>query len=681
MAAENPNLVPDPNQADPVLGQTQRSCPKCGLLVSPALSSCPNDGTLFEKPVSRISQLAGQYEFISEIGAGGMGVIYKARHLGLNRLVAIKMLHVNRLDDQRIRRFQQEAKAVSNLDHPAIVRVYDFGVSETGQPHLVLDFIDGQNLEQVIKAEGSLPILAVTSIFSQICDAIEHAHNKGILHRDIKPSNIMLIDGPDGAKQVKIVDFGIAKIIDPSPEQGVSLTATGEVFGSPLYMSPEQGMGKKLDGRSDVYSAGCVLFECLTGAPPFIAANAFDTIMKHCSDQPPTLREASLGKEFSPEFERVAERVLAKDPDDRYQTMGELKHAIIDASKAKSGDQFGAAARQQAQSLLQRRGLFVAVAGLLLFSAGGVWLVSLPVAKPLPGKNASEAQRKGENKDAQTGHERSAVNPSGAATKPTEDEGFAPSALFINSEQPGKDLFIRQVNTPDNRQIRANYLSTDEHLDALRDISPGNITEAYFEKTSLSGRGLSNLKHFPLKLLSLNGSHGISSEGMACVGSLTTLEELRLDDTPTTDERLPNIGDLENLKTLTLRRTQVSGSGLSYLAKRLRHLENLDVTGCPYIGDLDMSIFSEFKSLKVLQLKDLSKITDKGLESLRSCARLTGLNLSGTNIGDRGLKMLSTMRNLSCLYLIDCPKVTEKGLLDIKRKIPAIRLVRHAQQT
>jgi len=674
MIADNPEIEPHANQADPALGQTQRSCPKCGLLVSPALSSCPNDGTVFDKPASRqVSYLAGQYEFISEIGAGGMGVIYKARHLGLNRLVAIKMLHVNRMDDQRTRRFQLEAKAVSNLDHPAIVRVYDFGVSETGQPHLVLDFIDGQNLEQMIKTDGSLSIPEATAIFTQICDAIEHAHRKGILHRDIKPSNIMLVEGPVGTKLVKIVDFGIAKIIDPSQEQGVSLTQTGEVFGSPLYMSPEQALGRRLDGRSDVYSTGCVLFETLTGSPPFVAANAIDTLMKHCSADVPTLREGSLGKEFSPAFESLIQKTLAKEPDDRYQTMGELKQAIIEASN-NGPDSPSTPIRHRGNALVQPRELFVtAVIVVLILSGGGWWLVSYLVQGPVRHESSNDKQG-GDERKAQR------LPPAGTSADTAKDD-LGPTALFMTSDQPGKDMLIHQVKTSPEHEIRGNALTADGDLDALKDLPPESITKAFFENTSINGTGLRNLSHFPLTLLSLNNSHGISAEGMGAVGDLTTLTELRLDDTATTDDTLAHLAYLKNLKTLTLRRTQITVGGLSFLAKGLRNLENLDVTGCPHIGDNELSTFSQFKSLKMLHLKDLHKITDEGLEKLRGCHKLEGLNLSCTNISDRGLKILSTFPHLKGVYLLQCRSITERGLKELQSKLPGTRLISDLNQT
>ena len=175
-------------------GQTSKVCPTCSLHVSLDMNVCPNDGTVLSKSVQpkMISNLAGQYEFIGKIGEGGMGVIYKARHLALNNFVAIKMMHVNQLDQTKILRFQQEAKAVSTLDHPSIVRVRDFGISEAGQPHMVLDYIDGVTLDAMIKTHGPLSLPDVKDLFSQICDAVAHAHQRKVLHRDLKPSNIML---------------------------------------------------------------------------------------------------------------------------------------------------------------------------------------------------------------------------------------------------------------------------------------------------------------------------------------------------------------------------------------------------------------------------------------------------------------------------------------------------------
>jgi serine/threonine protein kinase len=198
-----------------------------------AIVVCSQDGTL----LMRVTQdphlgtvLQDKYRVISEIGRGGMSIVYKARHEMMDKQVAIKMLQQGLMGDQTsIKRFQQEAQAASCLAHQNVITIFDFGVSPTGQPYLVMDFLEGHSLADVIKAENHISQRRASAIFIQACDALEHAHQKGVLHRDLKSSNIMLVDYDSNPDFVKVVDFGIAKLMPNSGKQQQNLTATGEI--------------------------------------------------------------------------------------------------------------------------------------------------------------------------------------------------------------------------------------------------------------------------------------------------------------------------------------------------------------------------------------------------------------------------------------------------------------------
>ena len=283
----------------------------------PTLSTDLTAGTILVK----------QFRIEEKLGGGGMGTVYRCLDLTVQRLVAIKVLHLHLIGMSKwLLRFQQEARAIARLDHPNIVGVKQM-VSQDGLPFIVMDYIKGPNLCEVLSIMGMLAPPRTVKIMSQVADALAHAHENGVVHRDLKPSNIVIVAGSDDV--VKILDFGIAKISD-SDDSGavVKLTQTGEVFGSPAYMSPEQVLGKAIDGRSDQYSFGCVLYECLTGAPPFVSTSAVEVMMQHVSDEPVPLSQASLGKEFPFGLERVVKRLLAKNPDDRYQSMLHVKNAL-----------------------------------------------------------------------------------------------------------------------------------------------------------------------------------------------------------------------------------------------------------------------------------------------------------------------------------------------------------------
>lgn len=284
------------------------------------------------------SIFAGKYEILDLLGKGGMSAVYRARHIGMNKIVAVKVLHMHLAnDDLSIRRFQQEAQAASQLTHPGIVGVYDYGESNNGMPYLVMEYVEGQSLSESIRENGPISEERFLSLFSQVTSALAHAHERGIVHRDLKPSNIMLAQ-VDGKENARIVDFGIAKLVSGSSEEKQQLTQTGEVFGSPLYMSPEQCSGAAVDGRADIYSLGCVMYESLTGKVPFRGSSVVETIHKHLNDPPPKLVAPLLSDTSKQSLELIVLRCLAKLPDERFQKMTEIESNLRRLNlKSKSG--------------------------------------------------------------------------------------------------------------------------------------------------------------------------------------------------------------------------------------------------------------------------------------------------------------------------------------------------------
>jgi serine/threonine protein kinase len=278
---------------------------------------------------------AEKYEILSVLGKGGMSQVYKARHKFMDRIVAVKVLLEHLVTDAAaVQRFQQESKAASTLNHQNIVTVYDFGQTPNGQAYFVMDCLEGKSLSDYIEEDGRLEVSRALEIFQQTCDGLDHAHQKGIIHRDLKPNNIVLLPDEQGRETVKIVDFGIAKIIgsDGSPQQ--RLTQTGEIFGSPFYMSPEQCQGFTLDTRSDLYSLGCLMFETLTGAPPQMGDSFVQTALKHINDQAPAFSDISPNANVPKQVEYVIQRCLEKSPKERFATAAEVKQALLDAALA-----------------------------------------------------------------------------------------------------------------------------------------------------------------------------------------------------------------------------------------------------------------------------------------------------------------------------------------------------------
>jgi serine/threonine protein kinase len=271
------------------------------------------------------SSISDRLKIVSRIGKGGMSVVYKAQHLVMNKPVAVKLLLPHLTSDPKsLKRFQLEAQATANLNHANIVRVYDCGMTQ-GQAFIIMDFIDGLSLEQVIDADGKLPPERAIQLFVQLCAGINHAHDHNIIHRDLKPSNVMVSKDKNGSESVKVVDFGIAKLLmDDSGETMQSLTQTGDVFGSPLYMSPEQCSGLKLDKRSDIYSAGCLMYEILSGRPPIVGKNFLDTMQKHITDLPKPFAHDGIGPTLAKRTQAIVFKCMAKDPSARYQSIKEV---------------------------------------------------------------------------------------------------------------------------------------------------------------------------------------------------------------------------------------------------------------------------------------------------------------------------------------------------------------------
>ena len=276
-----------------------------------------------------------KYKVLSLIGKGGMGSVYRVQQLFLGKDFALKLLDLHNLSDVTIRRFHQEARMAAQLRHPNLVEVHDFGLVDEVQPYLVMDLVEGQTLSQLLKKRTTLPVNYVVKLAVQIGFGLLSAHERGVVHRDIKPGNIIVLHEGESVTEgsIKIVDFGIAKLVQAEEGEIQELTKTGEIFGSPIYMSPEQCMGAQVDQRCDIYSLGCVMYECLTGAPPFVADNAMSTMMMRLSQDPQSLKQASLGREFSPLLESVVQRMLALDPKDRYQDLAAVINDLMRVEK------------------------------------------------------------------------------------------------------------------------------------------------------------------------------------------------------------------------------------------------------------------------------------------------------------------------------------------------------------
>ena len=268
--------------------------------------------------------IAGRYQILRKLGAGAFGTVYMAKDTTLGRELAIKTIRLEGLAaastdlDELLKRFKQEATAGAALKHPNIVTVYDFGQSE-GQAYLAMEYVEGVGLDRIIAEAGKLPIDRAAGLAAQVADALGYAHRKKVIHRDIKPANIMV----EAGERVKVTDFGIARVMD----SGENLTQTGGLLGTPSYMSPEQAKGKKVDGRSDLFSVGCVLYELLAGRKAFGGDTITGILFKIIAEEPTPIRD--VDPLIPDDIVRIVDKALAKDPDERYQTGRDLAEDLL----------------------------------------------------------------------------------------------------------------------------------------------------------------------------------------------------------------------------------------------------------------------------------------------------------------------------------------------------------------
>jgi serine/threonine protein kinase len=352
-------------------------CPKCRTTYSSSLvGACYRDGEKLvdhdafvtaESDPMRNRLIGGKYRIVERVGQGGMGTVYRAVQSGLNRNVAVKILKRElNVDRDTVARFHREANAMSLLTHPNTTRVYDFGQTDDGLLYLVMELLEGDLITHKLSREGALDVLEALRFTQQILRSLGEAHKKSIVHRDLKPDNIFVAHTPGFAhasedasrrhdtKVIKVLDFGIAKVVAPDKAVDQFETQAGTVFGTPRYMSPEQAQGGQLDGRSDLYSVGTLLYQMLTGRAPFVDDDAVVVMAKHIREMPDSPRKAAPDRPIPKSLDDVVMRALSKDPLGRFQEAAEfdaaLERCVPDVMRAAAAPQEITASMRPVQS-------------------------------------------------------------------------------------------------------------------------------------------------------------------------------------------------------------------------------------------------------------------------------------------------------------------------------------------
>jgi serine/threonine protein kinase len=542
----------------------------------------------FRAATSALAQgtvIAGQYKVLSLLGSGGMSQVYRCQDLSLNRQVAVKLLllHTN---SQAVLRFQREGKAIAMLNHENIVKVYALQVTDDQQPLMVMEVVNGISLAELVEGGKQMPLPRVLKFISQICDAITHAHEHGVIHRDLKPSNIMVLNVGQTNEQIKILDFGIAKIVT---DDSIKATQTGDVFGSPAYMSPEQAAGKSIQDKTDQYSLGCVVFELLAGRPPFVGSNQISVIVSHLQDQPPALSQFCK-KTIPPDIEKTVMRLLAKDPEKRFASIADVKSAFYpDSSKL-------TASKHTWSNLTSGRGIAVAVCSLVLLAAAAITMMSNGErGKPLTVAPVHS----------------NVSNEEGASFQAFADDGnIADQELGILVHSGNQDIDLRNKRVTD---------ASMQILSCLHSLNSVNLDGC----KQVGDDGILSIGKIPIRKLFLSDI-AITDKGLKILGEKRSLTDLDLSNDSITDKGLAYLKDLDGLTYLQLGETDITGDGL-------KSLDGL-------------------KNLKQLYLDQVPKLHGK-LKSIESLNSLTELSLTECDLDNADLVHLSPLKNIVTLAL------------------------------
>ncbi len=525
--------------------------------------------------------LGGRYRIISLIGRGGMGVVYRVEQIFLGKELALKTIDTAAQSDTSIRRFQAEARAVFAVNHPNIVAVHDFGLLDDQTPFLAMEYIKGSTLSDLIHSR-SLSVEDALKIFVQVCNGLAHAHKHGVVHRDVKPGNIMVLSEVplDTEGSVKILDFGIAKLTQDEAGEVQALTRTGEIFGSPIYMSPEQCSGGQIDYRSDVYSLGCVIFEALTGTPPYVAESALSTMMMHQTAAIPTLKEASLGISFDPALERVVATMIAKNPNQRYQDLSVAANDLAAIRKGQTANlSVGQkptvlASKRQAPSTItiKRHQMALWIAGVAALSIVATYLT---MQMWFASQEKSLLSSPPSHSDS-----------SESTSKLSSEELKEDIVQKANSSSP-KEHVAFNIDIKNNRNLFDEKFVSDEDMEAFKNYKDAQRLDLHeLSSHEVTNKGLSYLKDSRVLTLYMQGD----LRDIDDFTQLPQLDYLKLSRGWINANALANIVKLKMLHTLSL--------------DRVKNLTNAQIQSLAASNSLEKLILTE-KEYSPAFIKDL----------------------------------------------------------------------------
>lgn len=587
-----------------------------------------------------------RYKPLEHLGMGTGGSVYLARDKMLNKKVAVKMLRS--LVPSQLIAFHEEARATSKLEHPCIVKLLDFGASDSGIPYMVLEYIKGESLETKLEKTGKMDIRSVQAIFKDILEGISYAHANGIFHRDIKPGNILLTEGPENINEVKIIDFGIAKAfnVEADPESQKATDSSTPV-GAPFYMSPDQGLGKPYDSRSEIYSLGCVLFECLAGRPPFEGETPLTTLAMHAIESPPSLK-SFMGDSFLPDLDQVVHKALAKEQDDRYQNALEFRSAILEVEDLTALD---TAARTDLTTVKGRSFKLLAVLlvllGALVLVPTGFYQHLVQAARRNAISIPSDFEEKTTYKSLPANKEVDHVLGDELGLDDTKWE-MGRGGRYTLGRNMSDEGFKELEKYPDLKVVKT---------------TPGNI------------RGW-GLKYVPENIISICISSEIfDEEGAKELTRFKRLAQVKIHSSKKlTDKAIEYILSSPVLTAVELRYIHPLPPHAVEMVAHKKGLTTVDLGHSEPITIKALAELSKSKTLNYLRVSN-SEADDKYVPYLLKMP-LSRLDINDSKISDKGLMELTKLKTLKFLKvaLVD-GQLTYPGTQDFKRHRPDVNLV------
>ncbi|MBP7861557.1 protein kinase [bacterium] len=611
-----------------------------------------------------LDSLKDRYDIITELGQGGMSVVWKARDKTLDRLVALKTLSVRNLSEKQLVQFQAEARALSGLKHKGIMEILDFGITRTGKPYMVLEYIEGIPLSKYIENVGPLPLISCLSIFSELCEALNHAHNKGVLHRDIKPSNVILVSASKGNYTPKIIDFGLAVL-------GDSQTATDaeiETAGSPPYMSPEQIEGKDLDQRTDIYSLGCTLFEALCGKLPYEGATAFETMNLHKTAPIPAIGKVCEDPNINSSLQNCVKKTLSKNKNDRYQyvialqkVLEELKIEALESARIKKQD----LDLDQVEVKTKKKIPVVWIySGLLSFALLGLgyFLFSYEYAKRA--KKDDRVQTEAiKNSDKRRQYSDAEMN------------------YAVHQHENPNQITQKLIDKIPSNDVEVSFREdaiTDADFSTLSRMK--NLKKLLLSSSGVSPKNIEQISHLvSLESLFLQNNVKIANADFSSFSKLKNLKQIDLEACNLTKKALLPITQIKTLRELGIG----AETGLDKeIINNLQKLPNLVQLDIGFNGNMDIEskkAIGNFPKVKVLALDglllddDTTEIISKKLNGVEE------LSFTHNLITLSGLEALLKIPTLRSINVNACDQVlndeSEEALSDLSRKYKTVKIV------